>query len=576
MPRRVWLGLWIWLAVGATVGFAPHAFAQATFVDSNVDEPRGDLALADLLKQGRRLESERRWGEAYTLYEGAVREHPENGSLADRLKVSRLHYDLGRRYADPTFRDTVVTLDARKALDLYLDVLGKLQANYVHTPNWQRLAESGVRAFEQALTDPVFLERNLADSPRAKAERFRRDLRKRAPIGEIETRQQARDLAASVARLAHKDLGLSQTAAIIEFISGATNSLDPYSAFLTPSQLDEVYSQIEGNFVGLGVELKASRGALLIVKTIVGSPAERAGLQAGDRIVEIDGRRTADYSTDEAADMLQGEEGTAVELVTESTQGKARRQKVRREHVEVPSVDDARMVDAAKGVAYMRLTCFQKTTSHDVDVALWKLHRQNMQRLIVDLRGNPGGLLNSAVDVADKFLERGVIVSTRGRSKDEDYTFTAHAHNTWRTPLVVLIDGESASASEIFAGAIRDHKRGVIVGDNSYGKGSVQGIFPLSFGRTGLRLTTAKFYSPTDREFDRVGVAPDVLVHHAAKPPIGAETGAGQDERTDDADDYLQASPESDIVLQRAIEEAGRLGAVAARQTASSEARAKE
>ena len=200
---------------------------------------------------------------------------------------------------------------------------------------------------------------------------------------------------------------------------------------------------------------------------------------------------------------------------------------IRRQHVEVPSVDEVKMLDRNFGVGYLKLTCFQKTTSRDLDAALWKLHREGMKRLIIDLRGNPGGLLTSSVEVADKFIDEGTIVSTRGRSALEDYNYTAHRAGTWSVPLVVLIDGDSASASEIFAGAIRDHRRGSIIGQRSYGKGSVQGIFPLSLAGSGVRLTTAKFYSPKGHPISNVGVQPDVKVHTAAKPATsdGADRG---------------------------------------------------
>jgi carboxyl-terminal processing protease len=237
--------------------------------------------------------------------------------------------------------------------------------------------------------------------------------------------------------------------------------------------------------------------------------------------VAVDGRSTAELSTDQAANLLQGKEGSMVD-VTAVTPGQAPRElRIRREHVEVPSIVDAHLVDPAYGVAYLKLTCFQKTTSSDLDAALHKLHRQGMKSLIIDLRKNPGGLLNTAVDIVDKFVDRGTIVSTRGRSRQEDYTYTAREAGTWRIPLVVLIDGDSASASEIFAGAIRDHRRGRIVGARSYGKGSVQGIFPLNMANSGLRLTTAKFYSPFGRPFSGVGVEPDVAVaHKTARPDI--------------------------------------------------------
>jgi carboxyl-terminal processing protease len=297
--------------------------------------------------------------------------------------------------------------------------------------------------------------------------------------------------------------------------------LDPYSAYLTPDQLNEVYAQIEGNFVGLGVELKAQEGRLVIVRVIPSSPAEEAGVRANDAILAIDNRPTQDLSTDQAANLLQGVEGSQVALTVAGPGEASRQMVVLRRRIEVPSVDQTRIVDPQFGVGYFKLTCFQKTTAHDIDVALWKLHDQGMKSLVIDLRGNPGGLLVSSVEAVDRFVDRGVIVSTRGRSQQEDLTYKAHEQTKWQMPLVVLIDQDSASAAEIFAGAIRDHRRGTIVGVRSFGKGSVQGIFPLDECNAGLRLTTAKFYSPNGRPYSQVGVEPDITVRSTARPIHG-------------------------------------------------------
>ncbi|HEX5447265.1 MAG TPA: S41 family peptidase [Pirellulales bacterium] len=497
-----------------------------------------ETEIAELLDRGRRLEGERRWGEALTLYEDALRLHPTAPHFEQRLYLSRIHYDLGRRYSDRSFRETVRTMDARQAIDLYSEVLQQVQRHYVDNPNWRRLADSGITELEVALADPLFLEANLPQAPKARVERFRHDLRSRVGAQKIDNRHAAVEVAGRAARLCRAELGLAESATIHEFICGAANALDPYSAFLTASQLNEVYSQIEGNFVGLGVELKSDNGALLIVKVIPGSPAQRAGIAASDRIVAVDGRSTSELSTDQAANLLQGQEGSYV-TVTAVTAGQAPRQvRVRREHVEVPSIEDAAIVDSAFGVAYLKLTCFQKTTSRDLDTALWKLHRQGMRALIIDLRKNPGGLLTTAVEVVDKFVDRGTIVSTHGRNRAEDYVYSAREAGTWRVPLVVLIDGDSASASEIFAGAIRDFGRGVIVGSRSYGKGSVQGIFPLNLANSGLRLTTAKFYSPKGKPFSGIGVTPEVMVRHRVARPVldqADEAAAPADEALEEA-----------------------------------------
>lgn len=343
------------------------------------------------------------------------------------------------------------------------------------------------------------------------------------------TRQQALDSVTAAARLAQQHLRLSPTVVILEYACGATSALDEYSSFLTGDQLNDVYSQIEGNFVGLGIELKANEGSLLIVKVISGSPAERAGLKPQDRIVAVGARSTAELNTDQAADLLQGVEGSEVDVTIQTAGNSPRQLRIRREHVEVPSVDDVKILDSEYGIGYVKLSCFQKTTSRDLDTAMWKLQREGMRSLIIDLRGNPGGLLTASVEVVDKFVDDGIIVSTRGRSSLEDYNYTAHKAGTWRVPLVLLIDGDSASASEILAGAIRDHRRGTIIGQRSYGKGSVQGIFPLTAAGAGVRLTTAKFYSPSGKPISKVGVQPDVIVRRAAKPVAGQPL-PGEDE----------------------------------------------
>jgi len=494
----------------------------ATAKPVNAVAPAAVAEVHGLIERGRLLESQRRWGEALTLYEDGLRSWPHDVDLTQRFNLSRVHYDLGRRYSDVSFRDSVTQLQSSEALELFGEVLLKVQSHYVEAPNWPQLLNQGTTALDTALTDPIFIEQHLASVPAAKVDHFRRVLHDRLDIhsGElkIDNRQRTMDAVSLAGRLAHDELGLSETAVILEYVCGVANSLDPYSTYLTPAQLNEVYSQIEGNFVGLGVELKPNDGSLQIVKVITGSPAERAGIRSGDRIVAVDGRATRDMSTDQAANMLQGKEGTSVDVTVVSAGYAPRVVRVRREQVEVPSVDTVRIIDQTAGIGYCRITCFQKTTSRDLDTALWKLHREGMRSLIVDLRGNPGGLLTSSVDLVDKFVDRGVIVSTRGRAAQEDYNYQAHQAGTWRVPLVVLIDGDSASASEIFAGAIRDHRRGTIVGTRSYGKGSVQGIFPLGVANAGLRLTTAKFYSPNGLPYSQVGVSPDVLVQEVAKP----------------------------------------------------------
>jgi carboxyl-terminal processing protease len=509
-----------WLAVAAA---PPAPLASATAAAGSVTE------VGNLLRQGQQLEIQHRWSEALTLYEDGVRQHPGDADLQRRFDFTRLHYDLCRRYRDNSFRDAVARLSLLDALDLYSDVVGKMQVHYVEIPRWKELIERGTNDLEVALTEPSFVEGlRLKVEPRV-LDDFRQELWQQLGPRVVAGPMDARQAVADAARLGQQRLGLSPTAVVLEYVCGAANSLDVYSCYLTPDQLNDVYSQIEGNFVGLGVELKSDDGALLIVRVIHGSPAEHQGLRSGDRILEVDGHATRKYPTDQAANLLQGAEGTVAQLLVQSPGGQARTLGVPRQRVEVPSVDEVQMLDRGQGTGYFKLTCFQKTTSRDMDEALWSLHRDGMRSLIVDLRGNPGGLLVTAVEVADKFIDRGVIVSTHGRNPQEDFTYSAHGNGGWRMPLVVLIDQDSASAAEIFAGAIRDHHRGTIIGKRSYGKGSVQGIFPLTVGNAGLRLTTAKFYSPNGYPFAGIGVTPDLVVQQVARPVGGSTNPAKED-----------------------------------------------
>jgi len=519
------------LALCGSAFLAPSA-AQVRIPDAARESGPAevDAQLQALFSEGDKLERERRWGEALNHYEEALREYPDRAELKQRLDRSRAHYDLGRRYADRSFVASLKSVSLEQSLQLYDELLEKINTHYVDAPDWRGLVARGTFALSRALADDVFLKQHLPETSAEQIGAFRAELDRHLAWRPIRDAREASDAVNVAARLAHSRLGIAPTAVVMEYIAGATGGLDNYSSYLTQDQLDDVFNQIEGNFVGLGIELKTEADALHIVNVIRGSPAEKAGLQADDRIVAVNGRSAAEISPDKAADMLKGPEGSTVDVTVRSPDAQTRIVRVRRERVEVPSVEEVRIVDQQHGIGYLRINSFQKTTSRDVDDALWKLHRQGMRSLIIDVRGNPGGLLTASVEVADKFISEGVIVSTRGRSPREDFDYKAHRVGTWRVPLLVLIDGDSASASEIFAGAIRDHRRGLVVGERSYGKGSVQGIFPLGIARTGVRLTTAKFYSPSGRAISQQGVEPSLAVRTTAKPIDGQIPPAANDD----------------------------------------------
>ncbi len=519
-----------WLLAAAAL-LAVSALSAQTFrapqlpVANDLARPveAAPAAISSLLEKGRTLETDGHWADALSHYEEALHEHPEDPALKDRFDVARLHYSFEQRYDDQSFCASVRALRPRQGLEHYGDLLSKISAHYYTEPPWQELTQRGVRAMDLALAKEQFLRTNGVRAQGDQVSQLRVDMLRLASRYAIRSSNDALAVAVQIARLADARIGLNETATYLEFTAAAAGGLDHYSAYLTPDQFRDIYSQIEGNFVGLGVELKADKGSLLIVHVIPSSPAEAAGIRENDHIIAVDGQATQEMSTDEAASMLTGEEGSLVRVTVVTPSQAPRTLTIRRTEIDVPSLEDVKIIEPATGVAYLRIPAFQKTTARDLEAALWDLHRQGMRSLVIDLRGNPGGLLTASVEIADKFIANGPLVSTRGRSEQENFNYAAHRPGTWRVPLVVLIDGDSASASEIFAGAIQDAHRGKIVGARSYGKGSVQGIFPLGTSGAGLRLTTAKFYSPNGNPISNVGITPDIDTRRATAVAAGGK-----------------------------------------------------
>ncbi|NCY02353.1 MAG: S41 family peptidase [Planctomycetia bacterium] len=475
----------------------------------------------DIVARSSLLERERRWADLVATLEPAARKGALPPDLAQRYDLAKIHCDLSRRHCEQAFRTQLSKLTEADARRLYVEVLGRIGSHHVEQPQFARLVSRGCLTMDVAIDEPTFT-RLYAAQATAERKALYRDQVARITAGRtIASPVEAETLAAWVARAGHATLGIPPAVTLMEMTAAAVGGLDEYSAFLTTGQLDDLYAQIEGNFVGLGVELKSAEDGLLVVHVIPASPAERAGIRAGDHLVGVGGRSLGGMNVDEAAQLLQGPEGSVVTLAILRAPSPARAVTVRREHVEVPSVENVRMLDPAAGIAYLKISSFQKTTAADMEAALRRLDVAGMRSLVVDLRGNPGGLLSAAVDVSDLFLERGLVVATRGRSPEEDFNYSASRPGTWRMPLVVVIDGDSASSSEIFAGAMRDHGRATLVGTRSYGKGSIQGIFPLEVGGVGMRLTTAKFFSPKGLPYSRVGVEPDLQVQSVARPAAG-------------------------------------------------------
>ena len=292
-------------------------------------------------------------------------------------------------------------------------------------------------------------------------------------------------------------------------IKGMVQSLDPHSSFMTKEEHQELLMETKGSFSGVGIEITIRDNLLTVVSPIEGTPAYKAGIQAGDKIIKIDGKLTTEMTLPEAVKGIRGEKGTKVNLtIMREGADKPLEFSLTRDLIPIKSV---RSYLLTPDIAYVRISNFQSKTAQDLSDALEKIENEGKLRgLILDLRNNPGGLLSQAIEVSDLFLDSGVIVSTRGRDSAQDLQATAHKEKTERDyPIIVLVNGGSASAAEIVAGALQDNKRAVILGTKTFGKGSVQTIIPLSDG-SGLRLTTAMYYTPSGRSIQASGISPDV------------------------------------------------------------------
>ncbi len=295
-------------------------------------------------------------------------------------------------------------------------------------------------------------------------------------------------------------------------INGMLSTLDPHSSFMTADEYKELKVETTGKFGGIGIEITIRSGMLTIVAPIEGTPGEKAGLKAGDKILKVDNKLTKDMSIMQAVKKMRGKKGTKV-VLTIIREGfvRARDFEITRGIIPIHSIRSMLLED---GYGYVRITNFRKETANDLKKALVKFKKESgpLKGLVMDLRNNPGGLLHQAVQVSDLFLDNGLIVYTKGRITAQQMRFTAHSTNSQpHYPIIIIVNEGSASASEIVAGALQDQKRAIVLGMQTFGKGSVQTIIPLDNG-SGIRLTTAKYYTPSGKSIQAKGIVPDIMV----------------------------------------------------------------
>lgn len=341
---------------------------------------------------------------------------------------------------------------------------------------------------------------------------------------------------------------------VISAMKGMVSSLDPHSAYLTPEALKELKVETKGEFGGIGIQIGMKEGILTVIAPIDDTPAFKAGIKAGDKILKISGETTKKMEIHEAVSKMRGPKGTPITLTIFREGWKdAKDFTIIRDIIKIKSVKSKLLSD---GIGYAKVSQFQESTANDLLVALNKLQKDGMKSLILDLRNDPGGLLNIAVDTAEIFLPpKRLVVYIKNRTGEKIEYFTEKSTPFFEEiPMVVLVNQGSASASEIVAGALKDWNRAIIIGVQTFGKGSVQSIIPLS-DNSGLRLTTAKYYTPNGTMIHNVGITPDIIVKQETKehPDIKEKTTPKDDKQREDVFPS-EIEEKDDLQLQRAID----------------------
>jgi carboxyl-terminal processing protease len=480
--------------------------------------------LQELKQRAELFEQQGNWEQACRIYEDILRGNRNLHDVKTRYQNCLRRYWQVRRHQDPSYRKEVLSLDYGQGMRLYGIVLNTLLDSNADkkkvTP--AELFRKGLEELRWALKNRAFCQAHVPAATPEAIRSFRTLLDKTWKALPIPSRQEARKQVGEVALAASNLLNLNPTTTIMEFTCGACYAMDEYTTYLTPSQLRELLDALRGEFGGVGLVLAEKEGKLVVAEVQPYSPAAEVmpPLARDDQIVSMNRKPASQLSPEAAHEMLDGPVSTAVEIVVSAPRTGSRMLTLRRRAMFLPSVN-YRML--TQEIAYVQIVCFQDTTVAELDLALLALAKANMKALILDLRGNGGGIFEVAIESARRFLHHGVIASTYHYDAKHSTIYQARNPEALTVPLVVLIDEETASAAEVVAGALKDNKRGRLVGQTTFGKGCTQNVLKLPPGpggvpTGGLRITVARFYSPAGLPFTGRGVVPHIVVERIVKP----------------------------------------------------------
>jgi C-terminal processing protease CtpA/Prc len=452
-----------------------------------------NVARDQLRQEAEELEKKGEWERAGEIYWRIFSQDQQSPVVRQKLLLCMRHVQQARRHQDPAYREQVRALSFSKSLKGYAEALQKLQANYVDRDKVTILPlfQHGLDEFIFALNEPVFRQQYLVGVDNATIESFAIRLKDEWTMTSLKNLTEVAQAVREIALLAQKSLGLRPGITVMEFVCGACNALDERTSYLPPT---EEQITAAGQLTALGMSVSANMDGQLVIDHVVpGSWAAHAELKEGEQI-RLSRKPNENGDTDQWTDMV----------VTG-------RQSKRTLHLpaDLPSIFEAQMLDA--GIGYLRLASFQKNTANELSERIFDLNMAGMRVLVLDLRGNPGGLFPVAVQVAERFLPGGIIVTTQGQAGPYNRTYESQSGMTaYHFPLILLVDGDTASAAELLAGALKENQRAFLIGQRTYGKGTVQTVMQLS-STGGMRLTLARFFSPRGEPYTGLGVAPHIV-----------------------------------------------------------------
>ncbi len=478
--------------------------------------------LKEVLREAQELQEKGEYVRAWEKYHQIRKaEHNPPREVVEGYQFCLRRAQQAHRLRDKESQALLADLTPNDALNLYVDVLVELRKKYFEHSKvgLSDLFQYGVQEMRLALEDEAFLKDRVRPGVRPMALQALRDQLYNLQLDKppIKKPADARDRLQSV-MLSAGALGVKPTAVLVEFVSGACNALDEYTGYLSPRRLAQVEADLSGKYVGIGIDAavfdNGKGNKQLVVKSVHPDGPANGKLFEGDVILSVEGQALDPAAPGALVAKLEGEAGSTVELdVLSKATGLKRKVKVERQFVAIPSVVPYPLL--VDGVGYIRILSFQKTTPQDLRSALLQLRSQpeGLKALVLDLRGNLGGSFEAGVQVAEQFLSEGVIVYTQLRTKEEPRRASNPAALT--VPLVVLVDAETASAAEVVAGALKDNGRATLVGQPTYGKGSIQCLVKLDSLKAGLQVTVARFSSPERVPYDGNGVTPHRLVENS-------------------------------------------------------------